>query len=126
MTEFDFMTKSFEHEETVLIGSTGLGIQMETSDIDICVLERNLTLDQQAALIGAKKIGGYDDSLLMKHSTLYKLDDLDIFVFTDPLKLIVVEAVMKMMNTYPKIFLRIKWLRIKTFRYLLEKHGFLL
>ena len=126
MTEYDFMTESFKHESSVLIGSVGLAIQDDGSDIDICVLRSDLTQEQQSMLYAVKQIGDYSDSLLMNHSTLFKFGELDIFVFDDPVKLIVVQAVMDIMKTYPKVFLRIKWIRVKMFRYLLEKHGFLL
>jgi hypothetical protein len=126
MTEYDFIAKSFESENAVLIGSAGLGITNDESDIDICVLRSDLTDEQQSVLYLANRTDYYKDSLLIEHSILYKFGDLDIFVFEDRLKLIVVKAVMDMMNTYPKVFLRIKWIRVKMFRYLLEKHGFLL
>jgi hypothetical protein len=126
MTEYDFMSKSFESENSVLIGSAGLGIDNDESDVDICVLRSDLTDEQQSMLYLANRTDYYKDSLLMEHSMLYKFGDLDIFVFEDQLKLIVVQAVMDMMKTYPKVFLRIKWIRVKMFRHLLIKHGFLL
>lgn len=111
---------------SVVIGSTGLGVSHNKSDIDICVLNSELRTIPRFAPIELKPIAheDYEGSPLLTHSRLYTVGDLDIFIFTDPQKLVIMENVMDKLNNYPKAFTRIKWIRIKMFRYYLHKYNF--
>ena len=116
-------------ESTVPIGSIALGIANEDSDLDLCVLNSDLTKDTISSLV-KNSIGKilqqtYDDSLLIQHSVLYQCPDTDIFVFQDEAKLAIVHKVMYMLSRYPKFILRIKWIRVAMFRKMLINEGFL-
>ena len=117
-----------KYNDTFLIGSTAFNVQTEDSDIDICAYKYDLpkSLRVQIAKEGNKVDKSYNDSLILQHSTLYKFDELDVFIFSDITKLIVVKAVVDIMKTYPTIILKIKWVRVWIFRTLLKKHGFLI
>lgn len=116
-------------DSTVPIGSIALGIANEDSDLDLCVLNSDLTEETIRALvqnsISTVTNEQYGDSVLLLFSTLYQCIDTDIFVFTDEDKLAIVHKVMYKMGRYPKFVIRNKWVRISIFRYLLEKEGFL-
>ena len=114
---------------TVPIGSIALNVANEDSDLDLCVLNEDLSKEQIHKLIelNCKKISQYeyDDSLLLHCSDLYKLPETDVFVFKDAEKLAIVHKVMFLMERYPKVFLRIKWIRVAAFRILLRREGLL-
>ena len=114
---------------TVPIGSIALNVANENSDLDLCVLNEDLSQELIHKLIkfntGRISQYEYDDSLLLHVSNLYKLPDTDIFVFKDPEKLAIVHKVMFLMERYPKVFLRIKWIRVAAFRILLRREGLL-
>lgn len=111
---------------SVVIGSTGLGVSHNESDIDICVLDSELRTIPRFALIDPKPIAheDYEGSPLLTHSRLYTVGDLDIFIFTDPQKLVIMNNIMDKLNDMPKAFMRIKWLRINAFRYYLKQYKF--
>ena len=114
-------------DSTVPIGSIALDVATEESDLDLCVLSADLDKSMIERLDKAKtKIANmeYYDSVLLLESSLYKLDDTDVFIFTDENKLAIVHKVMYLMERYPKFLLRMKWFRVKLFRYLLIKNGF--
>jgi len=114
-------------DSTVPIGSIALGVANEDSDLDLCVygLDVPKTYLDTLSTVVPKEYDGYSRSLLLQNSTLYTNDTVDIFVFTDYEKLAIVSKVMFSMKNYPKMILRIKWIRVKLFRYLLTKNGFI-
>ena len=116
-------------DSTVPIGSIALGIADEDSDLDLCVLQSDLTKDMVISLasahISTNSQYEYEESLLLHHSTLYNFLDTDVFVFKDTEKLAIIHKVMYLLMKYPKFVLRIKWIRVQMFRRLLIKEGFL-
>jgi len=116
---------------TVPIGSLPLGVETSGSDLDLCVLlseiPHNLLtrIKEQGNYHHSGPNNEYDDSLLLIHSILYEFKGMDIFIFNDPDKLAIVHKVMFLLEQYPKFVLRIKWVRVAMFRYLLEREGFL-
>ena len=116
-------------DSTVPIGSIALGVANEDSDLDLCLLNSDLTKEMITTIIqhSTRNIpqAAYDDSLLLNHSTLYMCKDIDLFVFQDEKKLAIVHKVMYMLMRYPKFILRIKWIRVAMFRKMLINEGFL-
>ena len=124
MTDMALAAELVRLPNTVMIGSQRLCVGTEESDIDLCVYIKELDDEHFYKLRPVKK-QEYYDSLLMEHSVMLNLDDLDVFVFSSLEKLKVVELVMSIMEDYPKFVIRIKWVRVKIFRYLLRKYNFI-
>lgn len=125
--ENDLALKLLALPNSVVIGSTGLEVSSDTSDVDICVMDtdmRTVYTSNAAVTDPGDYQKDYDCSPLLRNATLYKFGNLDIFAFTDVTKLHILHDVMNKMRNYPKPFLRIKWIRIKLFRYLLAKQNF--
>jgi len=115
-------------DSTVPIGSMALGVTTEDSDLDLCVYNGDLssqTIHDMAKYAMPKSKYMYEKSLLLQYSRLYSNGNVDIFVFTDPEKLAILNKVMYLLKGYPKFILRIKWVRVAIFRTMLKKNGFL-
>ncbi len=108
-------------ENAFIVGSRALRVATGSSDLDVCVLRSDYPT---SARFGARFNGDYTLSLLMNHSVLYRASNIDIFVFDDPTKLRVVKDTMTWLKRWPKFLLKIKWIRVKLFRYSLRKGGF--
>ena len=111
-------------KNTVMIGSQRLGVATEESDVDLCVYSKEL-IDDLYKHLSIVKSQYYYESLLLVHSIQARHEDLDVFIFDDLSKLRIVNLVMEIMEDLPKFVTRTKWVRVKIFRYLLTKHGFL-
>ena len=106
----------------VYIGSLALGVATKNSDVDYCIMKEDIVHD----LIGKREyLGPYYDSILMRHSTLWKGNGTDVFVFTDRKKFNIVKKVMDQMRYVPKFILKVKYIRVKIFRALLRLNGYL-
>ena len=115
-------------DSTVMIGSRALGINKEKSDTDLCVLKDEVSIELMSELILSPDILPrqlYTDSILMLFSSLYKVGDVDVFMFTEPEKLLILKDTIVALNQLPKWLLKIKWVRVKLFRYIASKKGFL-
>lgn len=111
----------YQLPNTVLVGSAALGIP--SRDVDIAVYRGEvgtlLTPMQEV------QTSQYDEeSPLVRNSTLYTFDGLDVFVFEDLRYALPLEATMVSMRKWPKWLISIKWVRIKAFRYYLWKYEF--
>ena len=124
MTDMNLAVKLIEQPNTIMIGSQRLEVSTDESDVDLCVYSNEIDSSWYAMLKPIKR-EEYYDSLLLKHSTMCKYQNLDVFVFDNLEKLKVVELVMSIMEDYPKFVLRIKWVRVKIFRHLLKKYNFI-
>jgi len=124
MEGVDIAEKLVDLKNTIMIGSQRLGVATKTSDIDLCVYSKELTKDLHKQLSTIKN-QYYYDSLLLVHSIQTRYGDLDVFIFDDLSKLRIVNLVMEIMEDLPKFVTKIKWVRVKIFRNLLNKHGFL-
>ena len=116
--------KLIAEPNTIMIGSQRLEVSTEDSDVDLCVYSKEVD-DIAFDMFEIVQRQDYYGSLLLEHSIMFKYDGLDIFVFDSLEKLKIVELVMSIMEDYPKFVIRIKWVRVKIFRYLLEKYRFL-
>jgi len=124
MTDMALAAELVQLPSTIMIGSQRLEVSTEESDIDLCVYTKELDDEHFYRLKPVMK-QEYYDSLLLEHSVMLKFGDLEVFVFDNLEKLKVVELVMSIMEDYPKFVLRIKWVRVKIFRYLLRKYNFI-
>ena len=124
MTDMNLATKLLELPNTIMIGSQRLNVNTGESDVDLCVYDKEVESKWYTMLKPVKR-QEYYDSLLLEHSVMTKYNDLDVFIFDNLEKLKVVELVMSIMEDYPKFVLRIKWVRVKIFRYLLRKYNFI-
>ncbi len=124
MTDMSLAMVLMKKPNTILIGSQRLGVNTEESDVDLCVYKREVDLNWYTMLKPVRK-QDYYNSLLLEHSVMTRYGDIDVFIFSNLEKLKVVELVMSIMEDYPKFVLRIKWVRVKIFRYLLRKYNFI-
>ena len=124
MTDMDLAVILLKQPNTIMIGSQRLEVSTEESDVDLCVYDKEIDEKYYTVLKPIKK-QEYYDSLLLEHSVMAKYNDLDVFIFDNLEKLKVVELVMNIMEDYPKFVVRIKWVRVKIFRYLLRKYNFI-
>ena len=124
MTGMALAVKLIAEPNTIMIGSQRLEVSTEDSDVDLCVYSKEVD-DIAFDMFEIVQRQDYYGSLLLEHSIMFKYDGLDIFVFDSLEKLKIVELVMSIMEDYPKFVIRIKWVRVKIFRYLLEKYRFL-
>ena len=124
MTGIDLAGELVKLDNTIMIGSQRLEVATEESDVDLCVYGKELTKSISKYLPIVKN-SYYHDSLLTVHSIYTKCEDIDVFIFDDLSKLRVVNLVMEIMEDLPKFVVKIKWVRVKIFRHLLNKHGFL-
>ncbi len=124
MTDMSLAVKLIELPNTIMIGSQRLEVGTEESDVDLCVYNEEIDSKYYSMLKPIKK-QEYYSSLLLEHSIMTKYGELDVFIFSDLEKLKVVELVMSIMEDYPKFVLKIKWVRVKMFRYLLRKYNFI-
>jgi len=124
MTDMNLAIKLLELPNTIMIGSQRLSVNTGESDVDLCVYDKEVESKWYTMLKPVKR-QEYYDSLLLEHSVMTKYNDLDVFIFDNLEKLKVVELVMSIMEDYPKFVLRIKWVRVKIFRYLLRKYNFI-
>ena len=109
---------------TIMIGSQRLGVSTEESDVDLCIYSKEID-EKYYTMLKPVRAQDYYDSLLLEHSIMTNYNNLDVFVFNNLEKLKVVELVMSIMEDYPKFVVRIKWVRVKIFRYLLRKYNFI-
>jgi len=124
MTDMGLAVELLKFSNTVMIGSQRLDVSTDESDVDLCVYDKEVESKWYAMLKPVKR-QDYYNSLLLEHSVMTKYGDLDVFIFSNLEKLKVVELVMSIMEDYPKFVLRIKWVRVKIFRYLLRKYNFI-
>ena len=124
MTDMVLATELVKLDNTIMIGSQRLEVSTEESDIDLCVYDKEID-EKYYTMLKPVRAQDYYDSLLLEHSIMTNYNDLDVFVFNNLEKLKVVELVMSIMEDYPKFVVRIKWVRVKIFRYLLRKYNFI-
>lgn len=117
-----------QKENTVVFGSMALDITTHLSDVDIAVHAKDvegLFDDLQTCTTYYEDKPELDDpSPLLQKGNLYKIREFDIFVFKNSSELEAIRATMIDMRKYPKFILKLKPLRIKIFRVLLNKHNF--
>jgi len=124
MTDMALATELVKLDNTIMIGSQRLEVSTEESDIDLCVYDKEID-EKYYTMLKPVRAQDYYDSLLLEHSIMTNYNNLDVFVFNNLEKLKVVELVMSIMEDYPKFVVRIKWVRVKIFRYLLRKYNFI-
>ncbi len=124
MTDMSLAMVLMKKPNTILIGSQRLDVNTEESDVDLCVYKKEVDLNWYTMLKPVRK-QDYYNSLLLEYSVMTRYGDIDVFIFSNLEKLKVVELVMSIMEDYPKFVLRIKWVRVKIFRYLLRKYNFI-
>ncbi len=124
MTDMNLAVELMKKPNTIMIGSQRLEVSTDESDVDLCVYKKEVDLNWYTMLKPVRK-QDYYNSLLLEYSVMTRYGDIDVFIFTNLEKLKVVELVMSIMEDYPKFVLRIKWVRVKIFRYLLRKYNFI-
>jgi len=120
------ISKLLSLDATVLLGSYGLEVSNEKSNMDICVyyldlIQSRLDLGKPVAVY---QIPNNDTFLLLKYSEWYHIPPIDVFVFRDRKKLNILSQTMSQMRRYPKFLLKNKWVRTKIFIFLLKRNGF--
>jgi hypothetical protein len=120
------VSKLLSLDATILIGSYGLEVSNEKSNMDICIYY--LDLIQSRLDLGKPMIiyptPASDNFLLLKYSEWYHIPPIDVFVFKDRKKLSILSQTMSQMRRYPKFLLKNKWIRTKIFIFLLKRNGF--
>jgi hypothetical protein len=110
-------------DSSVPIGSYALGLE-RYQDKDICVYLHDLPSRIKDKLDIPTDDRYRYQSLLLQHSTHYKLEGADIFVFDNLTKLNIVRETMWILNRVPGEILNIKDARVAIFRAVLKEKGF--
>jgi len=125
MADLKLLNKLLSVKGTVVIGSTGLGLE-NCNDIDIAMLTsdyRRLKVFKNNHFEGEMK--NYFNVLPMGNNKLVKFDGVDLLLFEHQKDLDAVSEVIEQMKQIPKNILQIKTIRIYIFEQMLIKnHGF--